>query len=66
MGEVNFARTGWDLNPRRLEIQHDMNPLWRHRKRRVDGRREGVDQFGPRRIFRPQRRAAMLAEMPAR
>src|SRR5690242_1566486 len=59
---VAFAEAG--LDPRRLELQHQMRALRRLRQLGVDRRREGMDQLRPARIPKPQGAAALAAEIP--
>ena len=60
--EALIARTGLNLDPRRLRAEHQMRMLERHRQRAVDGRGERMHELGPARIPNPQAAAAVPAE----
>src|SRR5262249_23172744 len=65
-GEVRMPRTAGDLHPRHSEVEHYFDFIHRLGQGRIDRRGERVDPLGPLRIPRPERAAALLAEVPPR
>src|SRR5215203_6017606 len=66
-GEVALAIVIFGyLAPGSGKVQHDTDFLRRLRQRRVDGRSEGVYQFGPAWIVDPECTATPTTEVPPR